>query len=110
LTIVPSSLASVSASVGDIKVGAKGDVTVKVSRKDGYAGEFAVTLVLPKDVKGISAPEVKIPAGKDEVKLTLTVDKDVKPGAVPNIVVQATGQFEKTAITSEAKFNLNVVK
>jgi hypothetical protein len=110
LTIVPSSLATVSATVGNIKVGEKGELTVKVSRKDGYAGEFAVKLVLPKDVKGVSATEAKIPAGKDEVKLTLNVDKDVKPGAVQNIVVQATGQFEKTAVTSEAKFNLNVVK
>src|SRR5207245_5424290 len=53
LTIVPSSLATVSASVGNIKAGEKGDLTVKVSRKDGYAGEFAVKLVLPKDLKGI---------------------------------------------------------
>src|SRR6185369_5882734 len=96
LTVIPSSLGALSANVGNIKAGATGELTVKISRKDGFAGEFAVKLVLPKDVKGVSAPEAKIPAGKDEVKLTLTVDKDVKPGAVQNIVVQATGQFEKT--------------
>jgi hypothetical protein len=110
LTIIPSSLATVSASAGNIKAGANGELTVKVTRKDGYAGEFAVKLVVPMGVKGLSAPEAKIPAGKDEVKLTLAVDKDVKPGTVQNIVVQATGTFEKTAITSETKFNLNVVK
>ena len=71
---------------------------------NAYEGVMDTNLVLPMGVKGLTAPEAKIPAGKDEVKLALAVDKDVKPGAVQNIVVQATGQFEKMAITSETKF------
>lgn len=111
LTVVPKSLATVSASAGNIKAGAKGEVTVKVTRQFNYAGEYKLKLILPKDTKGITATDAVIPAGKDEAKLTLTIAADVKPGTIQNLVVQATGQFdEKTPVSQETKFNLNVTK
>jgi hypothetical protein len=111
LTVIPATLASVSASVGNVKIGGAGEITVKVSRKYNYAGEFKLKLILPAGVAGINVAEAVIPAGKDEIKVPLKIAPDAKPGNVANVVVQATGMFDgKTAISSETKFNLNLVK
>jgi hypothetical protein len=111
LTIVPSSLGSLSASAGNLKVGAVGDLTIKVSRSNGYTGEYKLKLVVPAGVKGISAADASIPAGQNEARLKVQIAPDVKPGGVPNLVVQAVAMFEeKTPVVSETKFNLNVVK
>jgi hypothetical protein len=112
LTVVPASLGTLQASApGNAKIGATAEVVVKVTRLHNYTGEYKLKVVLPADVKAVSADETTIPTGKDEAKLVLKIAGDAKPGNLPNLVVQATAQFEgKTPITSEAKFNLNVVK
>lgn len=111
LTVVPKSLGSISASVGNIKAGAKGEVTVKVSRQSDYKGEYKLKLILPKDAKGITASEAVIPAGQNEAKLTLTLAADGKPRTIQNLVVQATAMYDgKIPVTQETKFNLNVTK
>lgn len=111
LTIIPANLGTLSANVGNIKVGATGDATVRINRTNNFAGEFKLKLILPNGVTGISATDVVIPAGKSETKLPLKIAADAKPGNVANIVVQAVGMFEdKIPIASETKFNLNIVK
>ena len=44
-----------------LKVGTQGEVVVKVTRQFDYAGEFKVQLVLPPNVKGMSAADVVDP-------------------------------------------------
>jgi hypothetical protein len=85
VTVIPSSLAKVTAGNlpnNTLKLGKTAEITVKVERQYDFAGEFTVKFELPKGVTGVSAEEVTIPAGKDEVKLVLTADDDAKPGAV----------------------------
>ncbi len=112
VTVLPTTVGKLTATVpGSLKLGATGELVLKVERQNDYAGEFKVTVALPKDVKGLSVKDLTIPAGKDEVKVPIEVAKDAKPGNVQNVTVTATGTVHgKFAISQEAKFNLNVVK
>ena len=84
---------------------------VKVERQYDFAGEFKVKFELPKGVTGITAAEVTIPAGKDEVKLVLKADADAKPGAVNNAIITVTAMYDKKhAISHETKVNFTVAK
>ena len=94
------------------KLGTQAKVVVKVNRLFDYPGEFKVELVLPPNTKGVSAPEVTIPAGKDEAELVITIDSDA--GSVGNkagLLVRATAMFNGSVpVKHEAKFAINVQK
>ena len=112
ITVLPATLGKFTATpVGSVKAGATVEVTVKVERLAEFEGEFEVVLELPKDLKGVTAKPVKVPAGKDEITIPVTVAADVKPGQLQNLLVVATGTVHtKFPIRHEAKFNLTVAK
>jgi hypothetical protein len=112
VTVLPTSLAKLSVlPSGPLKPGSFGELAVKVERQLDYAGEFVVTVQLPKDAKGVAFEEVTIPAGKDEVKVPVEVDEDARPGAVNSIVVRAVATVHgKFPVVHEAKVNLNIAK
>jgi hypothetical protein len=114
VTIVPTQLGTFTPTMPNpnIKVGASGEILVKVARLYGYAGEYKLKLVLPKGVDGVTVADAVIPAGKDETKFVVQVGANTKPGNLAGIVIQATAQYdEKTPITQEVKFQgFNVVK
>jgi hypothetical protein len=111
LTIIPSTLGSVSASAGALKIGTSGDLVVKVNRQTGYMGAFQVQVIVPEKVKGVTVPEATIPAGQNEIKVPVMVKADATPGDVPEVVVRATGTYDgKTPIVSETKITLKIVK
>src|SRR4029079_14393870 len=94
-----------------LKIGGTAELTIKVERQYDFAGEFKVKFELPKDVTGVTAEEVTIPAGKDEVKLVLKADDGAKTGAVSNATVTVTAMYDKKhTITHEAKVNFTVAK
>ena len=87
------------------------EVVVKVARLYDFAGEFKVQVVIPAAVKGVSAAEVTIPAGQDEVKVIVKAAADAVPGNRADLIVRATAMVNGTVPTmQEAKFNVNVVK
>ncbi len=114
VTVIPNSLAKLTVGTlpaNKIKTGLSGELTVKVDRQYDYAGEFKVKFELPKDVTGVTAQEVNIPAGKDEVKLVLKALPNAKLGAVNNAIITVTAIYGgKHAVTHEAKVNFTVVK
>ncbi len=112
ITILPKSVANVTLTPpnANAKVGTPVDVAVKVARLFDYAGEFKVELVQPANAKGIAAPEVVIPAGKDEAKLTLTIDADAAVGNRADLIVRATAMFGTTPVVHEAKLAINITK
>lgn len=114
ITVLPTTLAKVTAGQipnGVVKVGKTGEMLVKVDRQYDFAGAYKVKYVPPMGVKGVSAEEVTIPAGKDEVKLVFKADADAKPGAVNNGLVVVTAVYDgKHTVTHEAKVNFNVAK
>jgi hypothetical protein len=62
-------------------------------------------------VTGVTADEVTIPAGKDEVKLVVKVAADAKPGAVTGALLTVTATYAgKYPVVTETKINFNVAK
>ena len=112
ITVLPTTLAKVTVQPpAALKPGGTADLVVKVERQNDYAGEFKVTVTLPKDTKGVTAKDVTIPAGVDEVKVPVAVAKDAKPGGVPNVAVSVTATVHgKFPVTTETKVNLTVAK
>jgi hypothetical protein len=87
------------------------ELVVKVARNPGFAGDFKVQLILPPNVKGVSADEVTIPAGKDEAKLMVKIAPDAAPGNRPDLIVRAIAMQNGNVPTPhEAKISVNVVK
>ena len=89
-----------------LKAGGQVEVVVKVARLWDYAGEFKVSLVLPANVKDVSAAEVVIPAGKDEATLMLKAPAEAAPGGRNDLVVRAVAMVNgNMPTTQEVKFN-----
>jgi len=104
LRVAPSQInASGSASV---------PLTVYAIRKDGFAGDIALSL---KEVRKSESPEVResdlrtsymlsgglVPAGQDRVRVTLTVPP------VATSLAEATGPPAPTAVTVEGRANID---
>ncbi|MBL8792441.1 MAG: hypothetical protein JNM56_00910 [Planctomycetia bacterium] len=113
VTVLPKQLGTVTLTPpnGTGKLGGQSEVTVKVARMYDFNGEFKVELVLPPNAKGLAAPEVTIPAGKDEAKLVINIAGDAAPGNLQGLLVKATAMYNGSHPTvQEAKFSLNVQK
>jgi hypothetical protein len=111
LVVLPKQLANLTAQpAGTVKPGAALEVPVKVVRQFDYMGEFKIEVVVPEKPGGLTAPEIVIPAGKDEAKLTFTAAGDAAPGNRPDIIVRATGMFMNTPVVQEIKIAVNIVK
>jgi hypothetical protein len=113
LTVLPNQVAKISVTNANptLKIGAQTEVAIKLTRMHDYKGQFKVLLVLPADMKGISADEITIPAGEDEAKIVLRAPADAAPGNRQNLVVRAVALINgNTPLSHEAKINVNVVK
>ncbi|MBP3958530.1 PPC domain-containing protein [Gemmata sp. G18] len=93
-----------------LKLGSSTDLPIKVERMHDFAGEYQVTFVPAKDATGVTAAEVVIPAGKDEVKLVLKTAADAKPGALAGTVVVTALYAGKYPVTYENKVSFNLAK
>jgi hypothetical protein len=113
LTVLPKQVATLALANPNLtaKIGAQGELQVKLTRMYDYAGEFKVQVVLPPNVKGVTADEVTVPAGQSEAKLVLRIAPTMMPVNLPNLIVRATAMVNGNVPTvHEAKFNVNVVK
>ena len=112
ITILPLTLGKFTATLpanGVIVAGKNAELTVKVERSGDYTGEYKISVALPKDIKGITAKDAILPAGKDEVKLPFDIAADAKVGGVTNFVVTATATVHgKYPIQHEVKANLTI--
>src|SRR5205085_1252627 len=111
LTVLPKTVATLAVATPNptVKVGAEVEIIIKATRQFDYAGELKVQLVPPQGVQGVSAAEVVIPAGQNEVKLLVKADANVPPGAKADFIVRATATLaENVTAVQEVKFALNV--
>lgn len=113
VTVIPSSLAKVTVSPlpsNNVKPGSTIEVPVKVERLYDFTGEFKVKFIPAAQGTGITANEVTIAAGTNEVKLPLVTAKDAKPGTVAGTIVVTALYDKKHTIKHENKVSFTVVK
>ncbi len=113
VTVLPKQVAQLSVSNGNptIKVGKQAEIVVRVNRQFEYADAFKVKLLLPPGMQGVSAEEVTLPAGQNEVKFVLHVPAGASPGNRPNLTIEATALVNgNVPLKHDAKINVNVVK
>jgi len=113
ITVLPKQVATLSLANAAItgKPGTQSEVVVKVARLQDFAGEFKIQLVVPMNLKGVSADEVTIPAGQSEGKLMVKIAADAAPGNRPDLIVRATAMQNGNVPTPhEIKLSVNVVK
>lgn len=93
--IIPKDLGTVQATAsGDpLKPGKPGQLTIKITRREGFSGEVKLTLLEKGDGK-IKIEAGTIPAAKDSVVLKLDIAGDVSVGAKTNLVLQAEGPWK----------------
>ena len=84
---------------------------VKVARQYDYADAFKVELVLPPNVKGVSADVLTIPAGQNEAKMLLRVAPGTPPANLQNLTLRATAVVNgNVPLVHEMKFNVVIAK
>jgi hypothetical protein len=113
VSILPRQVAALSLSPSKmaIKAGGEGEITVKLARMFDFMGEFKVRLVLPANVKGVTAPEVTVAAGKSEVKVPLRVEPGATAAILPDLIVRAVAMLNSNvSATQDAKLSVSIVK
>ncbi|MCI0704103.1 MAG: PPC domain-containing protein [Planctomycetia bacterium] len=111
--VIPNSLGKITAGPlpnNTLKLGTTTELTVKVERQYDFAGEFTVKFIPAKGATGVTAEDVTIPAGKNEVKLALVTEEEAKPGTIAGTIVVTGTYLGKYKITHEAKVSFNVAK
>lgn len=109
--VLPTAVAKLTANPRlQVVAGMNGELAIKVERQFDYTGEFKIKLVLPPNTKGLTANEVTLPAGKDEIMLPIQVAADAAAGTFPLSII-ATAMVEgKVPITHEVKSQIVVDK
>lgn len=113
LTVLPKQVATLTLANPNVatKIGAQGEVVVRLARLWDYNGEFKVQLVLPPNAKGVSTDLVTVAPGQGEAHLLIRVAPDAAPVNLPNLIVRATALVNGNLPTvHEAKVNLNIIK
>jgi hypothetical protein len=108
VTVVPKAVATVQIGAQvNVKPGGKVEVPVTVNRLVNFEGEFKVEVLVPADVKGLSAAEATIAAGANNTTLTLVAAADA-PGGAKTVTVRVTASFDGVPLHQEKKLTVNV--
>ncbi|MBC7964489.1 MAG: hypothetical protein H7Z17_01085, partial [Fuerstia sp.] len=106
----PAKLTAAVPDAGAIKRGAAVPVKVTIARKNSFAANLKLTLVLPEGVTGLTAEAVDVAADQTEGTLTITATADAAVGDLANIVIRATGDFNGRAASTDVPVALKVVE
>ena len=87
-------LAVAPAGGGNLKRGNKLEVKVTVKRINGFTGPVKLGLGLPPATKGLSAPEVTIPADQTEATLVVNAAGDATEGQIQYAVIRGTADWD----------------
>jgi hypothetical protein len=113
VTVLPKQVATLSVDNANptIKTGNQGIITVKVARQYDYADAFKIELVLPPNVKGVSADTLTIPPGQNEAKMLLRVAPGTPPANLQSLTLRATAIVHgNVPLVHEMKFNIVIAK
>ena len=106
----PAKLTAAVPDAGAIKRGAAVPVKVTVARKNNFAANLKLALVLPEGVTGLTADAVDVAADQTEGTLTITAAADATVGDLANIVIRATGDFNGRMESTDVPVALKVVE
>lgn len=95
-------LAVALAGGGNLKRGNKLEVKVTVNRINGFTGPVKLGLGLPPTAKGLSAPEVTIPADQTEATLVVNAAGDATEGQIQYAVVRGTADWDGPTSADQA--------
>jgi hypothetical protein len=98
----PGQLSASVQSGGNLKRGGKLTIKTTIRRMNGFKGPVTLSLPLPPGVVGVTAPEVTIPAGKNDGVLTVQAAGNATLGQLANMVVRGTMQFNGKAAIDAA--------
>ncbi|QDT34313.1 hypothetical protein [Thalassoglobus polymorphus] len=93
----PAKLAATVPNGGKVKKGEAMEVTVKVTRQNGFTGPVTLALESPAGVNGLAATPVVVPAGQAEGKIVIQTTGEAPDGKVENLVVRAGMDFNGRA-------------
>jgi hypothetical protein len=113
ITVLPQAVVkvSLSSSAVALKAGESAELTVRVNRLNNFNGPLKVQLLVPKDVKGIQAPDVEIPKGKTEARITIKADEDASPGKHGDLLVHVVATLKnKLELKQDTKLSVNISK
>ena len=108
--LAPAKLTVAVPDAGAIKRGASAAVKVTIVRKNSFAANLKLTLVLPEGVTGLAAEAVEVTADQAEGTLTITAAADAPVGDIANIVIRATGDFNGRQASTDVPVALKVVE
>lgn len=106
----PAKITAAVPDAGAIKRGASVPVKVTIARKNSFAANLKLTLVLPEGVTGLTAEAVEVAADQTEGTLTITAAADAPVGDLANVVIRATGDFNGRAASTDVPVALKVVE
>ena len=106
----PAKLTAAVPDAGVIKRGASVPVKVTIARKNSFAENLKLTLVLPEGVTGLTAEPVDVAADQTEGTLTVTAAADATLGDLANIVIRATGDFNGRMASTDVPVALKAVE
>lgn len=106
----PAKLTAAVPDAGAIKRGVSVLVKVTIVRKNSFAGNMSLTLVLPEGVTGLTAEAVDVAADQTEGTLTITAAADATVGDLANIVIRATGDFNGRKASTDVPVAFKVVE
>ncbi len=106
----PAKLAAAVPDGGAIKRGSSVPVKVTVTRKNSFAANLKLSLVLPDGVTGLTADPVDVAADQTEGTLTITAAADAVIGDFANVVIRATGDFNGRVASTDVPVALKVVE
>lgn len=106
----PAKLTAAVPDAGAIKRGASVPVKVTITRKNNFAANLKLTLVLPEGVTGLTAEAIDVAADQTEGTLTITAAADATVGDLANIVIRATGDFNGRMASTDVPVALKVVE
>lgn len=106
----PAKLTAAVPDAGAIKRGGSIAVKVTIARKNSFAANLKLTLVLPDGVTGITAEAADVAADQTEGTLTITAAADAVVGDIANVVIRATGDFNGRAASTDVPVALKIIE
>ncbi|MDA1229838.1 MAG: hypothetical protein O2856_03605 [Planctomycetota bacterium] len=106
----PAKLTAAVPDAGAIKRGVAVAVKVTIVRKNSFAANLKLSLVLPDGIIGLAAEAVEVAADQTEGTLTITAAADAPVGDFANVVIRATGDFNGRVASTDVPVAFKVVE